>query len=119
MGVIQAHYIYSALHFYYYYISSTSDHQALDTGGRGAWPYWILPKPSFGGSPFAEWELSPERTCTLGQPMTTESLAQGEEGSSVDWLPSLKEGPIQAKLMLQSSRGCGRRGQAEADCILA
>ena len=27
------HYIYCALHFYYYYISSTSDHQALDPGG--------------------------------------------------------------------------------------
>ena len=28
--VIQAHYIYCALYFYYYYISSTSDHQGLD-----------------------------------------------------------------------------------------
>ena len=31
--MIQARYIYSALCFYYYYISSTSDHQALDLGG--------------------------------------------------------------------------------------
>ena len=30
LGTIQAHYIYCALHFYYYYISSTSDHQGLD-----------------------------------------------------------------------------------------
>ena len=30
--VIQMHYIYGALYFYYY-ISSTSDHQALDPGG--------------------------------------------------------------------------------------
>ena len=29
-GVIQMHYIYCALSFYYYYISSTSDHQSLD-----------------------------------------------------------------------------------------
>ena len=31
--MIQAHYIYYALNFYYYYISSTSDHQALDPRG--------------------------------------------------------------------------------------
>ena len=35
LGMIQGHYIYCALYFYYYYISSTSDHQALDPGGRG------------------------------------------------------------------------------------
>ena len=34
-GMIQAHYIYCALYFYHYYISSTSDHQALDPGGLG------------------------------------------------------------------------------------
>ena len=34
-GMIQGHYIYCALYFYYSYISSTSDHQALDLGGRG------------------------------------------------------------------------------------
>ena len=34
-GMIQAHYLYCALYFYYYYISSTSDHQALDPGGWG------------------------------------------------------------------------------------
>ena len=28
--IIQVHYIYCALYFYFYYISSTSDHQALD-----------------------------------------------------------------------------------------
>ena len=33
--MIQVHYIYCALH-YYYYISSTSDHQELDP--RGWWP---------------------------------------------------------------------------------
>ena len=32
---IQVDYIYWALYFYYYYISSTSDHQALDPGGWG------------------------------------------------------------------------------------
>ena len=32
---IQAHHIYRALYFYYYYISSTSDHQALDPRGWG------------------------------------------------------------------------------------
>ena len=34
-GMIQVHYIYCALYFYYYYISFTSDHQALDPGGWG------------------------------------------------------------------------------------
>ena len=33
-GMIQVHYIYCALYFYYYYIRSTSDHQAL---GPGSW----------------------------------------------------------------------------------
>ena len=33
--MIQTHYIYCALHFYYYAISSTSDHQALDPRGWG------------------------------------------------------------------------------------
>ena len=37
-GMIQAHYIYCTRHFYYYYISSTSDHQALDPGG---WDRWV------------------------------------------------------------------------------
>ena len=35
--MIQAHCIYCTLYFYYYYISSTSDHQALDPGGWGPW----------------------------------------------------------------------------------
>ena len=34
-GLIQVNYIYCALYFYYYYISSTSDHQALDPQGWG------------------------------------------------------------------------------------
>ena len=34
--MIQAHYIYCALSFFYYYISSTSDHQALDPRGWGS-----------------------------------------------------------------------------------
>ena len=33
----QAHSIYCALYFYYYYISSTSDHQALDPGAGDPW----------------------------------------------------------------------------------
>ena len=32
LGMIQVHYIYCAFYFYYCYISSSSDHQALDTG---------------------------------------------------------------------------------------
>ena len=32
--MIQVHYIYCVLYFYYYYINSTSDHQVL---GPGAW----------------------------------------------------------------------------------
>ena len=33
--MIQENYIYCTLYFYYYYISSTSDHQALDMGKLG------------------------------------------------------------------------------------
>ena len=33
LGMSQARYMYCALYFYCYYISSTSDHQALDPGG--------------------------------------------------------------------------------------
>ena len=41
LGMIQAHYIYRLLYFYYdYYISSTSDHQALGPGGWG--PLYLL-----------------------------------------------------------------------------
>jgi len=39
--MIQVHCIYCALHFYYYYISSTSDHQALDPRGWGLLSYRI------------------------------------------------------------------------------
>ena len=35
LGIIQAHYIYCALYFYYYYIKSTPGHQVLDPGGWG------------------------------------------------------------------------------------
>ena len=38
LGMIQAHYTYCALYFYYYCISSTSDHQALDSGHWGPTP---------------------------------------------------------------------------------
>ena len=34
-GMIQVHYIYCELYFDYYYVSSTSDHWALDPGGWG------------------------------------------------------------------------------------
>ena len=37
--IIQVHYIYYALYFYYHYISSTSDHQALDPAVRGPLSY--------------------------------------------------------------------------------
>ena len=33
--MIQVHHIYCALYFYYHYISSSSDPQALDPGGWG------------------------------------------------------------------------------------
>ena len=33
--MIQEHNIYCELNFYYYYMSSNSDHQALDPGGWG------------------------------------------------------------------------------------
>ena len=37
-GMIQVHYIYCALYFYYCYISSTSNHQTLDPRGWGPLP---------------------------------------------------------------------------------
>ena len=40
-GMIQMLYIYCALYFDYYYISSTSHHQALDPGGWGPLPLGI------------------------------------------------------------------------------
>ena len=42
--MIQAYYIYRARYFYYFYISSTSDHQALDSGGLGtrALKDWLI-----------------------------------------------------------------------------
>ena len=33
--MIRGNYIYCALYFYYYYITCTSGHQALDSGGWG------------------------------------------------------------------------------------
>ena len=39
--MIQAHYIYCALHFCYYYISSTSDHQTSDSRGWGPQLYCL------------------------------------------------------------------------------
>ena len=39
--MIQVHYIYCALSFYYYYISSISDHQASDPRGWGPLPQGI------------------------------------------------------------------------------
>ena len=41
-GMSQGHFISCALHFCYYYISSTSDHQASDPGGWGPLIYWML-----------------------------------------------------------------------------
>ena len=40
--MIQTHYVYCALYFYHYYISSTSDHQALDLRGWGHL-YYLIP----------------------------------------------------------------------------
>ena len=38
LGMIQAQYIYCAFYFCNYCIGSSSDHQALDPGGRGPLP---------------------------------------------------------------------------------
>ena len=46
VGMIQVHYIYCALYFCYYYISSTSDHQASDPRGWGPLPKGYLIHPS-------------------------------------------------------------------------
>ena len=42
--MIQENYIYGALYFYYYYISFTSDHQALHPGGWGPLLYCVARK---------------------------------------------------------------------------
>ena len=47
LGMIQAHYIYCALCFYCYYISSTSDHQASDLRGWGPLAQFTLLVISF------------------------------------------------------------------------
>ena len=44
--MIQAHYMYCALYFCYYYINSTSDHQAVDPRGLGPLTYRTLEKCS-------------------------------------------------------------------------
>ena len=46
--MIEAYYIYYALYFYYYHISSTSDHQALDPGGWGALLFRVKPGKDLG-----------------------------------------------------------------------
>ena len=51
--MIQAHYIYCASYFYYYYISHTSDHQMLDPGGWGS--LVIIARLL---NPFLEWSLA-------------------------------------------------------------
>lgn len=47
---LQACYIYCALYFYYYYITSTWDHQTLDPRGWGPLLYWIYYKQDFSES---------------------------------------------------------------------
>ena len=48
LEMIQSHYIYGALYFYYYYISITSNHQALDPEGWRPLKY----RMSFSKKPF-------------------------------------------------------------------
>ena len=45
--MIQVHHIYCALYLYYEYISSTSDHQALDLGGWGPLESEMVTGPSY------------------------------------------------------------------------
>ena len=45
LGMIQAHYVYCTLHFCYYYIGSTSGHQALGPGGWGCCSIVVVSKP--------------------------------------------------------------------------
>ena len=52
-GMIQVHSIYCAVCFYYYSISSTSDHQALDSGTWGLLPYPISPFHTTTSYPFS------------------------------------------------------------------
>ena len=57
--MIQAHYVYCTLYFYYYYISFTSEHQALDLGGWGPWLLGISSR-SYGGG-----KVPPSAVCKL------------------------------------------------------
>ena len=52
--MMQVHYIYCALYFCYYYISSAADQQALDLGGGGPLPQGI------------NWEVYPVREVRKG-----------------------------------------------------
>ena len=51
LRMIQAHYIYCVLYFHYYYISSTSSHQALDPGSWGPLLLGTSTSPPPGGPP--------------------------------------------------------------------
>ena len=73
--MIQAHYIYCALNFYYYYISSSSDHQALDALGTPAKTDLIRARGSVAA------------TCA-GRPLEcrrAESGSGGKDGDSQHW----------------------------------
>ena len=58
-GMIQTHYTYCVLYFYYDYPSSTSDHQALDTGSWGPllkYPPTNFPRGWHPASPLSPWK---------------------------------------------------------------
>ena len=73
--MLQAHYMYCALYFYYYYIRSNSDHQAVDSGGWGPLPYKLhsishaqCPGSSMSSGYFAEAEVRSCFPCPFALP---------------------------------------------------
>ena len=63
-GMIQVHYSYYACYFYYNYISSTSDHQALDPRGWGPQDWTKVPPTYY----YNCWGKNSVLAKTLNQP---------------------------------------------------
>ena len=76
LGMIQVHYIYCVLYFSYYYIGSTSGHQALDAQRLGT------PALDYGG--ISSGLFSRHLTWALSWPSLIR-VTQGWEGSKATW----------------------------------
>ena len=79
-GMIQAHSIYGALYFYCYYISSTSDHQALGPRSWGPLPYLQCRAGSTQQRESADQESRQGLRCLPGQALCSIGLRGGAGG---------------------------------------